>query len=566
MFVVEELPSGSRVKERYLIQARIGQGGFSRTYLANDQRASNKTCVLKEFAPINISADTVQKAQELFQREAEILSNLAHSQIPQFNEWFEEQGRFFIVQEFIEGKTYAELLKERQEENRTFSEIEILEWLQDLLSVLNYIHERGVLHRDIAPDNIMLSSTQDQPMLIDFGVARQVATELQESRQSKYNTGVSTVVHKSGGYSAPELQHSQCFPSSDLYSLAVTTIVLLTGKSPGELFDAYDNLWKWQAYVQITRELEVILKKMLEAKPKDRYQSVDEVIIALNKISASQSVLYPTEISIAPSEIIPKLKSRNIKKIISIPLFILFITIGVFVTRFLSPYIEFLCEPLRNCFVDPKDQEFTNQYNELTKKATFAQKRAQNSESLEQLQNSIGSLREVLYELESIPQQATIYSQVRTVLPNYKKQLSILEGKLKMEEKAQEFLNEAEKISQDASELTRKAEFSQNLNQLKEAREEWKKASEQIERIDLGTFVAREAKKLQLDYKTKIDSINQQIQTITAPPLEPPSPPVETTLPPEPPPLTEKSQPLETDPSSLPCCSTAFLGQCRPDC
>ena len=112
----------------------MGQGGFGRTYLAFDQHCFNKYCVLKEFLPCLIQESYQQKSRDLFAREARILYQIDHPQIPKFIACFEEEGRLFLVQEYVDGKTYSTLLKERlSQQGQAFSEAEITQWLRDLL-------------------------------------------------------------------------------------------------------------------------------------------------------------------------------------------------------------------------------------------------------------------------------------------------------------------------------------------------------------------------------------------------------------------------------------------------
>ena len=106
------IPLGTLISNRYLIQKVLGQGGFGRTYLAFDQHCFNKYCVLKEFLPCLIQESYQQKSRDLFAREARILYQIDHPQIPKFQAWFEEEGRLFLVQEYVDGKTYSTLLKD----------------------------------------------------------------------------------------------------------------------------------------------------------------------------------------------------------------------------------------------------------------------------------------------------------------------------------------------------------------------------------------------------------------------------------------------------------------------
>ena len=271
-----DLTPGTLIDGRYRIQRVLGRGGFGRTYLAADDRRFGELCVLKEFAPSNQSDPVVaQKLRELFQREATILHKLDHPQIPQFFAVFEEDGRLFIAQEFINGKTCWRVLQERQKRGVAFTEVEILHWLKHLLRVLDYLHSQNIVHRDIAPDNIMLPKGSNTPILIDFGVVKQAATHFY---------GLSTInpdgliqasvsVGKFGYAPYEQIRMGQCSPKSDLYALAVTAVVLLTGKSPNLLIDPRSLEWVWQSQVRLHPHFVEILEKMMAEKPQDRYSS-----------------------------------------------------------------------------------------------------------------------------------------------------------------------------------------------------------------------------------------------------------------------------------------------------
>ncbi len=170
-----EIAPGTLIDNRYIIQKLLGQGGLGRTYLAFDTRRFNEACVLKEFAPIGTGENGLEKSRNLFKREAKILHQLQHPQIPRFLACFEGDGRLFLVQEYVDGKTYSRLLGEFQHQGRTFSEEEVTQWLKNLLPVLEYVHQHNIIHRDISPDNIMLPDGKDMPVLIDFGVGKQIA-------------------------------------------------------------------------------------------------------------------------------------------------------------------------------------------------------------------------------------------------------------------------------------------------------------------------------------------------------------------------------------------------------
>jgi serine/threonine-protein kinase len=277
------IPSGTKIVNRYLVQAILGKGGLGRTYLAFDSYRFNEPCVLKEFAPVMISTTQIEKSRDLFQREAHILYNLKHQQIPQFYAAFTAENRLFLVQQYVQGKSYYQLLQQRLRQGQTFSEQEILNWLLNLLPVLEYIHDRGIIHRDISPDNIMQLYEEKLPILIDFGVGKQAVVS-EKFQQVSSEVAQRTFVGKIGYAPEEQMNFGICYPCSDLYSLAVTAIVLLTGKQPNILLNLYTLEWEWRSYTNVSHNFAQVLNKLLNRNPKLRYQSATEVIFALKEI------------------------------------------------------------------------------------------------------------------------------------------------------------------------------------------------------------------------------------------------------------------------------------------
>jgi serine/threonine protein kinase len=292
-----EIEIGTIVKNRYQIQGVLGRGGFGRTYLASNVERCGEMCVLKVFLPTDPNQAAIERSRKLFEREARVLYTINHPQVPKFLAWFEEAEQLFIVQEYIDGKTYFRLLKERQKQGNLFSEPEIIQWLKDLLPVLAHLHENNIVHRDISPDNIMLPKGQSKPVLIDFGLVKQKVSQFWvNSPRSAYESEHLSCVGKFG-YSPPEqIRLGQCYPCSDLYALAVTAIVLLTGKEPLDLIDQRSLEWRWQSYISRDSRLRPILSKMLTEKPMDRYQSAPEVLALLERLSevGLQSEIQPS--------------------------------------------------------------------------------------------------------------------------------------------------------------------------------------------------------------------------------------------------------------------------------
>ena len=272
------LTVGALLQNRYRIVRLLGQGGFGRTYLTKDQGRFEEACVIKEFMPTAGSDRFSSKAAQLFQREAEILYQISHPQIPQFRATFEQDQRLFLVQDHIEGLTYREILQQRP--GQAFSETEIRAFLGQLLPVLAHIHGKGIIHRDISPDNIILRRSDQKPVLIDFGVVKEVVTRLQTGTTAMQ----ATTVGKAGYAPSEQLQSGRAYPSSDLYALAVTVLVLMTGKEPYELFDDTSLSWNWRPFAQVSEQLATVLDKALSYRPGDRYQSADEMMQALQGV------------------------------------------------------------------------------------------------------------------------------------------------------------------------------------------------------------------------------------------------------------------------------------------
>ncbi|MGD1899466.1 MAG: protein kinase [Phormidesmis sp.] len=299
------IPSGTLIDNRYLIQKVLGQGGLGRTYLALDTRRFEEACVLKEFAPSGSGKHSIQKSRALFKREAEILYHVQHPQIPDFLACFEDDGRLFLVQEYVNGKTYSDLLKARRKQNSVFSEQEVIAWLNHLLPVLHYIHECGIIHRDISPDNIMLPVNNHLPVLIDFGVGKQIVETSQLMEGSDDTDEISYVgkmslVGKVGYAPHEQIRLGVCSPSSDLYALGVTAVVLLTCKDPSTLMNQYSLKWEWRTRAEVSPAFGEIIDKMLADTPADRYQTAPEVSAALAglqgiAITAADSLEYLPE-------------------------------------------------------------------------------------------------------------------------------------------------------------------------------------------------------------------------------------------------------------------------------
>ena len=245
--------AGLILGDRYRIIRELGHGGFGRTYLAEDINRFDEACVLKEFAPQVQGTYALQKSEELFEREAGVLYKLRHPQIPRFRELFRanlgDRGYLFLVQDFVEGYTYRQLLEARRQTS-LFSETEILQLFEQLLPVLHYIHTNSVIHRDISPDNMILRSSDRLPVLIDFWGSETGCGCRGFAIHGIWNSS------RRGDRHSPR-QDRLCsrradgragspLPIAICMLLAMTAMVLLTGREPLELLSQPFQTWQQQ--------------------------------------------------------------------------------------------------------------------------------------------------------------------------------------------------------------------------------------------------------------------------------------------------------------------------------
>ncbi|HIK12221.1 MAG TPA: serine/threonine protein kinase [Oscillatoriaceae cyanobacterium M33_DOE_052] len=286
------------LKDRYRPIKLIGVGGMGRNFLASDEDTpSKRSCVIKQLSPApntQTNPNSFHKAVELFNREAVQLDRLgsAQSQIPQLLAYLEQDKRLYFVQEFIDGDN---LLVEMEQEG-VFDEAKIRQLLQDLLPVIKYIHQQGVIHRDLKPTNIMRRRTvmpgesRGELVLIDFGISKQLSGTI----------AAEGTVLGTPGYAPPEqMTYGEAYPASDIYALGTTCIHLLTGIHPARLYNPQQNRWLWRDLLQqrgsaISSGLEKILDKCLAPDVRTRYQSADALLADIQPAPVSRLPVPPS--------------------------------------------------------------------------------------------------------------------------------------------------------------------------------------------------------------------------------------------------------------------------------
>ncbi|MFN6528218.1 serine/threonine protein kinase [Nostoc sp. ChiSLP03a] len=280
---------GKLLDHRYQVIRVLAMGGFGQTYIAQDtRRPGNPICVVKHLKP-GTDPRVFDTAKRLFSSEAETLEKLGnHDQIPRLLAYFDENQEFYLVQEYIEGHTLAEELIP----GKRWSESQVIQLLQEVLEILEFVHRQGVIHRDIKPDNIIRRASDNKLVLVDFGAVKQLRTQL----VTVGGQASATVVIGTPGYMPTEQGQGKPRPNSDIYSLGIIAIQALTGLQPTELQeDPETGEVIWQHSVTVNHRLAAVLSKMVRYHFKDRYQNATEALQACKEAINPVSVLSTPE-------------------------------------------------------------------------------------------------------------------------------------------------------------------------------------------------------------------------------------------------------------------------------
>lgn len=265
----------------YQMIKKLGNGSFGKVYLVINTQ-NQQQCVIKQLHPISDQPNFVQQARRLFKQEAEILKKLNHPQIPKLIDYFEEEGEFYLVEEYIEGKT----LRHELVPGKCWSEVATIKLLLEGLGIIKDIHAQGVIHRDIKPDNFIRRKQDQKLVLIDFGAVKEF--NLEQSRLLD-----PTIAMGTRGYMPTEQAMGKPRKNSDIYAMGVIAIQALTGKNPTELKEDDEGEILWRNLVTIDDALGDIIAKMTRYHYKLRYQSASEVIKDLHSYIANQRQSCP---------------------------------------------------------------------------------------------------------------------------------------------------------------------------------------------------------------------------------------------------------------------------------
>lgn len=269
------LHAGTILAERYEIVKTLGKGGMGSVYLAKDTRLSDSPRAIKQMAVEFIDQDQFQKAIDDFKREADVLAKVDHPSIPHVYDYFVESGYYFLVMKLVGGRDLEDLMAAAPD--GAIDEKTVTKWGIQLCDVFNYIHnlKPPIIYRDMKPANVMYDAETDRLSLIDFGIARFV-------HSSQNVTAIGTV-----GYAPPELFLGKVTPASDIYSLGVTLIHLLTGKmpvaNPISGLNYASNPHPNQVNPKLSKNINSIMLKAVEPLPENRYASAADMKKALER-------------------------------------------------------------------------------------------------------------------------------------------------------------------------------------------------------------------------------------------------------------------------------------------
>ena len=224
------LPNNTILRQRYEITNIVGKGGMGSIYLAEDLRLPGRRCAVKEVQPDPSATPELQEqAQQQFHQEASILARLDHPNLPKVSDFFTQDGRDYLVMDFVPGKDLRVVYDETWGQGIPLSQARVLGWAGQILDALTYLHEHDppVLHRDIKPSNIKLTP-DNRIKLVDFGLVKLMDQD---------DASTITVVHGKGSALYTPLEQygadtGHTDVRSDIYALGATLYQLLTGQKP----------------------------------------------------------------------------------------------------------------------------------------------------------------------------------------------------------------------------------------------------------------------------------------------------------------------------------------------
>ncbi|MDE5123703.1 MAG: serine/threonine-protein kinase [Trichodesmium sp. St19_bin1] len=396
---------------RYQIINKLHETNLSITYQGKDTKKFNRLCFIKQLKT-SYDPQLQKQLEQRFQQEGEILERLGnHPQIPDLYSYFSENNQFYLVQEWITGYN----LEEKVEKQGKLTESEVKDILIKILPVLQFLQKNQIIHRDIKPSNIILNR-EKLPILIDFGIVKEIYTIV--NQKTPYTVlGIGTP-----GFISPEQKKGQPIHASDIYSLGLTAIYLLTKQLPTDQLSWAKDL------PNISSELSNILSRAIQENLSDRYKTATEMLEELTK----PQPLPPTIPSQNPSPK-PNSKMQN-SKLLAIQIFLGII--AIIVTIFSQATNIFINlnkskNPSEQTKIENTEIIAKETLNLAIKKAEVAISKAQISQKKAELEIARDELQIAIQELENIPENPTLENEIETQKTEYQKIINQINQALK---------------------------------------------------------------------------------------------------------------------------------------
>ncbi len=477
---------------RYQIIRQLGEGGFGTTYLAKDSHGLNQLCVVKQLHHRYNAGDFDKKIGELFAREARVQSRLDHPQIPRFIAYLQEDGEFYLVQEYIEGHG----LEQEIIPGQLWHEDRVIDLLCEILEVLAFVHQNNVIHRDIKPSNLIRRKEDGKICLIDFGAVKEI------------DNSITGTMIGTPGYMSPEQIHGQSRFSSDIYGVGIIAIQALTGLKPREISrEGSTGELTWPDRIQVSDKLAEILDKMVSLDFQSRYQSATEAleaVTALKNIPQRQIPAFSTSAITIEQE-----QAWTRRRVFLVLLMIIpMISLIAVVTQERRELFSW-CQILNNCSQITEMER----YHQAEKAVEAARAVFAEAETVGMLETARTKMKIAVEELKTIPPGAEFYQQVQQVLADSQKELEAIEIKLEKEKNAQKLRSEARAI---ASEATEKFRTATTISQLEQAKASFKEAQLKLKTIAEDSFLTEQTKTLVQEYNGRIQEIDRRIGELMA--------------------------------------------------
>lgn len=271
---IESSKQNKNLFGRYQIEKKLGEGGFSETYLVRDKQGFDRFMVAKKLKLFYTDSSIIESIERLFRREYEVLKRLGnHPQIPHTFDFFEEKNEFYIIQEYIEGLSLAEELEQ------VINEKSVVDLLKEILEILTFVHHNNIIHRDIKPANFIRRKKDNKLVLIDFGAVKDILN----STSSEYATRIGT-----NGYAASEQMFGHPTFSSDIYAVGIIAIQALMGTYPNQFPRSTTGEILWRQRVSVSSNIARIIDKMVNNSLLLRYQSADQVLIDIELLNSEE--------------------------------------------------------------------------------------------------------------------------------------------------------------------------------------------------------------------------------------------------------------------------------------